>query len=130
MTRDIDQRCCTTFGRIKGAPRPEVRIYGGPTLHTRIQNNNTLYTSNFFFHFHIILHSKSRMSKMLLLFTTSQFATTGSRSNLHRISVLHFSYLYIYSGILSKVSAKKNLNLCGPFLAMGLQRQHTQSPCK
>ena len=59
------------------------------------------------------------MSKMLLLFTTSQFATTGSRSNLHR-SVLHFSYLYIYSGILSKVSAKKKPESVWAFSGDGL----------
>ena len=70
MTLDIDQCSCTTFGRIDSAPGPKLRIYGGPRLHTRIQNNNTLYTSNFFlFSYKLII---------IYLFTATGLSPGGS----------------------------------------------------
>lgn len=66
---------------------------------------------------------------MLLLFTTCHSVTTGSRSNLHRSVLYFFTFTHLFSDTF-KMSLKKKLNLCGPILATGLQRQYTQSSCK
>jgi hypothetical protein len=56
---------------------------------------------------------------MLLLFTTCQSATTGSRSNLHRSVLYFFTFIHLFSDTF-KMSLKKKIEFVWAFSGDGL----------